>query len=221
MAQIDLTRVLSLPGQPNLSHVDWAAGVALGIAADNKWSAGSEQANDLVSEAHLTLVKRAASFDTARVPDGTDPDHFFRGYAHRSIAWACADEAKRITGGGTFNDPPEGVTVTVTPLPARLTSGEGEDADEFGEEPTPALDAAEELTALMRTAGLTMSEDAVIRALRGIGREQCEPGAVAAELGVTVGAVREMEAAALAKLKSAAGVEHDEGGEAEPLARAA
>jgi hypothetical protein len=91
----------------NLTHLEWAAGVA-GAIAYGMGLQGEHEVAELVSVAHMILWRRVVGdecnpFDPSQVPAGGSADGQFRGWVHRSIQGECIREARRIRAGGTKN----------------------------------------------------------------------------------------------------------------------
>jgi hypothetical protein len=105
---IDLTAPWIDPRKPDdepVSHLAWAEGIARQIATAPKFGFKyrSQEADDLVSVAHATLIRLAKRFDFAKVSPGGDPDQMLRGWSRRYLTKECAREAERLQNGGTYH----------------------------------------------------------------------------------------------------------------------
>jgi hypothetical protein len=93
--------------KPPSTHLEWATRIAARIAEWRGFSRSSQEAQDIISHALFTLVRKLAKFAARPVYDEGENVHgHFRGWIHPSLRAECLREAKRLRGGGTFHTPP-------------------------------------------------------------------------------------------------------------------
>lgn len=108
--------------KPACSHLEWATRVAVRIAEWRGFARRSQEAQDVISHATFTLVRKLAKFvPRESYGEGENVHGHFRGWIHPSLRAECLREAKRLRGGGTFHTPP------------------AEEVDEFGEPVKPRV----------------------------------------------------------------------------------
>jgi hypothetical protein len=100
-------------------HRDWAENIARLIARHKGFGPRSQEADDLVAVAYLTLIELSLVFDPSRVPDGGDEGGQFRGWSHPWIRNRCERETKRLRNGGTYHSRREKgqPVLRIVPLP--------------------------------------------------------------------------------------------------------
>lgn len=113
-----------LPRIDVTNHLDWAAKIARSIAHAYKFVRQSQEEDDLVSIAHLTVVQKAVTFDPEHVPEGGDTGGAFRGWLHPHIVGFCRREARRLRNGGTYYTRREvaGVALVAEQMSEHVTS---------------------------------------------------------------------------------------------------
>ena len=203
-------------------QMKWARAVARGIRRHYRFLSGSQEEKDLEAVAHLMLCRCAAKFDPSKVPEGGDPVGQFRGWAHPFLRGECQREARRLRNGGTYNTRRESGRdpVMVEDLPRRRENGDEEYVD-LADHRVPYVDLADhrnEAAAIAAASEPTSEADlalvgAVFAVLdpreqltlslrHGVGVGFCHTYREIAEvLCVTKDQVREIEAAAVAKLR--------------------
>lgn len=150
---------MSPPVDP-ADHLDWAAGIARGLARNYRLR--HQEAEDLVSEAHAKLCECAArpaaagGFSPLRAVDAADLAVSFRVWAYLSVWKACDREAQRLRGGGLFR--------TIRPALLFTVGALGDSAELVAADPEPlppprppAEPAPADRPRTARIAGLTIS----------------------------------------------------------------
>jgi hypothetical protein len=160
---IDLLTPWTDPRKPDAepkSHLEWAENIARLIARIKPFyfAPRSQEADDLVAVAQMTLVRLAPRFDFSRLPAGGDPNGLFRGWAHQHLRKECVREAERIRNGGTYNTTNEvSAKGRVGGIPDRCPTcavvagwGTGPSFDEDEDEPEPITTRHEPCLVILR-----------------------------------------------------------------------
>lgn len=148
---------MTLSAEP---HLDWARGIAQGVAVD--YGIGWDQ-EELEQVACLAVVERAKRFDWSRVPAGGDADGLFRGWVSRHVRKECQRAAQRLLNGGTYHTcrRPEEAAEAFLELPDDEVPGvlefeERRRALEARREPGVPLPLSEDGTFRLHRAGLVV-----------------------------------------------------------------
>jgi hypothetical protein len=161
-----------------MTHIAWAARIARGIGGSNGLVPGGQEVADLISAAHLTLVRLRLAFRPGLVPPGGSADGLFRGWLHKSVRRDVLQELKRLRCHGFPLYRAD--RYTCLPLPLIIDAGR-EECPLPDTRRTPDPDAPLDLAELIGRAGLSARQAAALRASR-YGAD--DAGALAREGGV-------------------------------------
>lgn len=185
----------------------WARVIARGVSDAFGFSRGSQEQKELEAFALAALWDRAGTFDPARVPPGGDFVGAFKGYAHPSLNFGCRQHADRLRNGGTYHTREYGLPpVVVDPLPRRRSDdGDGDEyidvPDREPNTPDPSDEVGELAAELLDE--LRPAERLTLSLIHGLPPATCSHthAEAARALGTTRARVKDIEAAALAKLR--------------------